>query len=250
MNLPSHFGSGFVYFFSSFKNISSIAEHGHFSREESASNINIEWEDIAPRGELIGSRKGIEGLISLYFGTHTATQFRHEQDEKKIAFIRYDADELFQREGAWFTEIAYQIRKERWQCNALSENLEKLDWSLINYKERGFRSSKHPSRGDSEWPRAQAELLLENKIESSTIFDIVFVSEKQKNEFLSMYGAPYDEFDEPINCVVDDNLFIKTKCRKCNSIDSIAVQNYNRQYCTECEHYVDYSGRYGRYRRR
>ena len=146
MNLPSHFGSGFVYFFSSFKNISSIAEHGHFSREEAASNINIEWEDIAPRGELIGSRKGIEGFISLYFGTHTATQFRHEQDEKKIAFIRYDADELFQREGAWFTEIAYQISKERWQCNALSENLEKLDWSLINSKERGFRSSKHPSR--------------------------------------------------------------------------------------------------------
>ena len=247
MNIPSHFGSRFAYFFSSFKNISSIAEHGHFSREEAASNPNIEWEDIAPRGELIDSRKGIEGFISLYFGTHTATQFRHEQDGKKIAFIRYDVDELFQREGAWFTETAYQISKKRWRCNALSENLEKLDWNLINSKQRGFRSSKHPSSGYSEWPGAQAELLLENNIQSSKIVDIVFCSEKQKDEFLSMYGAPYDEFDEPINCVVDDNLFIKTKCRKCNSIDSIAVQNYNRQYCTECEHQVDYSGRWGRY---
>ena len=111
-----------------------------------------------------------------------------------------------------------------------SENLEKLDWNLINSKQRGFRSFNHPSRGNSEWPGAQAELLLENNIQPSKIFDIVFCSEKQKNEFLSIYGAPYDEFDEPINCEVDDNLFIKVKCRKCNSIDSIAVQNYKRQY--------------------
>ena len=245
MDLPSHYGSGFVYFFSSFKNISSILENGHLSRMEVTSNPTIDWEDTAPRGDQIMRRKGIEGFISLYFGTHTATQFRHEQDGNKIAFIRYDADELFQRDGAWFTDIAYQKSKERWRCNVLSENLKKLDWELINSK-RGFHSRRGPY---SNWPRAQAELLLESKIEPSQIYDLVFCSKYQKDQFFSTYGEPNDEFGDPIDCVIDENLFIKTTCLKCNSIDNVSILNYNQQWCANCEHHLDYSGRYGPYRR-
>ena len=246
MALPSHYGSGFAYFFSSFKNISSIIKIGHLSRKEVISNPTIDWEDISPRKEHIIVRERIHEYISLYFGTHTATQFRHEQNKTKIAFIRYDADALFQQEFAWFTEIAYQKATEIWRTIENSENLSKLDWDLIN-SQRGFRSK---GRHSKEWPIAQAELLLKNKIEPSQIFDIVFCSEKEKEDYLSKYGLPFDELDQPIDCVVDDSLFIKTKCLKCKSVDNVDILNYNTQRCAKCEHSLDYSGRYGRYRRR
>jgi hypothetical protein len=248
MNLPSHFGFGFAYFFSSYKNISSIVEHGHLSRGEVVSNPDIVWDDIAPRKDHLDIRKKIELFISLYFGTHTATQFRHEQDDTKIAFIRYDADELFQRERAWFTEIAYQMatKSQIWRCRVGSEKLEKLGWGLIN-SQRGFRS-KGPN--SDEWAKAQAELLVDEKIEPSKILDIVFCSQQEKNDYLNHFGAPFNEFDEPINCIVNEELFIKTKCRKCDSIGNITIQDYKRQWCADCEHYVDFFGRYGRYRQK
>ena len=243
MELPSKYGSGYLYFFSSFSNISSIAKHGQFSRDEVALNPSLTWNDIAPRTEIIESRKGISGFLSLYFGTHTATQFWHEKNGTKIAFIRYDADEVFRLSGAWFTDVAYQISRTRWRCDKLSENLKKLDWGLIN-SDRGFISNKGPY---SNWKRAQAELLLEESLPSSYIHDIVFLSENHKQEFLSTYGQPFDELSVEIDCVVDPELFIKAECRKCSSVDAVRIKNYSRQWCEECEHNIDYSGRYGRY---
>ena len=82
--------------------------------EEAASNINIEWEDIAPRGELIGVEKELkdsfhstlEHILSLNLGMNKI-------QENNVS-IRYDADELFQREGHGLQKLL-SISKERWQ---------------------------------------------------------------------------------------------------------------------------------------
>jgi hypothetical protein len=231
MSKPSDFGPGHAYMFAPFENVHSILINGQYSRNAMEKGWNENWIDISEKDEPISRRQEFHDYATLFFGTHTPTQFYHEERGVEFAIIRYDADRLFMHNGACFSNIALQESGSEGMissCIKNPENLEKMDWTQINSK-RIIRFHPHGKWG-------QAELMIPKHIPKEYVIDVVFKSEGSR----SNYFAEFDTND--VNHTIDESLFITPKCRNCDDIDEITLPNYDTSYCPACEHSMDLNG--------
>lgn len=235
MPKPSDYGSGFAYFFAPFLNIEGILADGNqYCRDwiQGEREESVEWEEISIKKETLDSRSEYHTFATLFFGTHTPTQNFHEKRGLEFAIIRYDADKLFEVEGAMFSEIALQNQDEvrgPYSCRSNSKALERLHWQAIN-------STKVYQFW--QWGKySQAELMIPYEISGDYIHDIVFKSENSRRRYFETHEI------HGKSTIVDSSQFISPICQTCNDIDSVRPHSdYKTAYCETCEHNMNLSG--------
>ena len=173
--LPSNFGARYAYYFGPAKNIAGILRWGHLAHNYAK---KIPWRtDLGDaHRKFMDMRREYWSDVCLYFGYHTATQKTQKAcPERELVFIKYDADELFMKNGARFSTgnlissgtIAFSAESE-------SESLEQLKWRLILYEKN---TPWH--RMDLRTEKA-AELVIPHYIEPQAIKSVHVYSEEMK----------------------------------------------------------------------
>lgn len=259
MALPSEFGCESVFFFGSFDDVISIMLHGQYSRknvEKFAYNKSLDWKDSALKANLIKARRQYSNYVSLYFGTHTPTQEAVEK-KKVIAFVRYNADKMFQLTGARFSNYALQQVHQWhdgniWDCNTESANLSKLKWNILLRKQSEQWFVRPGVFGAG--PAKQSELLIPDYVSFDLIEEIVLFSEGDNDIFVDLYlqrlkKLPSLLLDEPPNLsdisskiTVRPSLFFKSHCNKCGDGNDVVPHTSRGGFCEYCDHALNLNG--------
>ena len=257
MRVPSDYGCDYAYFFSTIDNIASICQTGLYSRrkmKEYHEKGYLSWDDAALKNNLIKERRTYDEYVNLYFGTHTNTQERWENEKIEFAFIRFDADRIFSMPNSQFSNIALQLSHKYsdtgvWPCNSHSQNLSMIKWNIVNRKQREIWWD-YNSYSFGTGPVKQAELLVKDCIPCRFIHDIIVFSESMKKEMeqaildkyelpnLFLEGCCNDSFPQ---VSINPDLFFKPYCISCGDGEDVEIRTYGG-YCNYCEHELNDKG--------
>jgi len=186
---PSEFGANHVYYFSSLRNAAGIIKWGQFPHNYATLLPDELLEEISNQ-EVMALRNEWHNDCCLYFGHHTPTQFKHLgfESDRDFAFIRYNADNLFNKSGARFSNgnLAKNIVKI-YSAAGEPESLSELDWNIILHERKTW--SENPKFKKS------AELIIPHYIEPQEIDSVVVFSQEHKdllNQWLDFLSPQFD----------------------------------------------------------
>ena len=199
--------ANFVYYMAHVENAAKIINWGLFSNHWA---VNLPERKVISDQSIMSKygRREHSKFVNLYFGTHTAMQYTITREnhspmsEEDLVFLRFDADDLFQFEGAKFSDgnVASDYSKV-FSAEEDSEELKNLIWPIILCQKK-YIKSKSGKRAK------MAELLIPNYIPPSHIHSVVVLNSESENELCSQIKTTASEgFLEALRNIRDDSDF-------------------------------------------
>lgn len=197
----------FVYYMAHMENAARILNWGLFANYWA---VNLPERKVVADQSIMSryGRREHRKFVNLYFGTHTAMQHtitrgKHSpMSEEDLVFLRFDADDLFQFEGAKFSDgnVASDNSKV-FSAEEDSEELKNLIWSIILCQKK-YNKSKSAKR------TKMAELLIPNYIPPSHIHSVVVLNSESEDKLCSLIKTDAsEEYLEALRNIRDDSDF-------------------------------------------
>ncbi len=188
---PSEFGANYVYYFSSIPNAAGIIKWGQFAHNYATQLPNNLLLEISDQN-VMNRRIPWHSNCCLYFGHHTPTQFLHVglKSNRDLVFIRYNADNLFNKPGVRFSNGNLANGNVKiYSSEKKSEFLSTLKWSTILHEPKVWSPRKKFEKS--------AELIIPHYIEPQEIDSVIVYSQEHKDQlnkwfdYISDFNAEY-----------------------------------------------------------
>jgi hypothetical protein len=181
----------FVYYMAHIENAARIINWGLYAHHWAIRLPEKERKVIAESSVMRNyGRMEHRKYVNLYFGTHTAMQYvicysQRVLEEKDLVFLRFDADDLFDLEGAMFSDGNVASNSSGvFSAEEHSKKLKLLIWPVILCQKKSNESAKRVK---------MAELLIPNYIPPSRIHSAVVLNSEAEEKLIRLIKTDVSE---------------------------------------------------------